>query len=161
MSRIRRSARGERSYVQWGGIAAVATLMLAGCGANKEVTTVVSPQYTSEGSGTQTFDPSTISPRREGSVLVFSAPEPRDESSVVRAYVGPDDTPSDKKVVATFPTGDSAPAECKVEGRLMHANTPAGQEIASDEWVRIKAVGYVAAVHAQYPGSLLPQLLEC
>lgn len=169
MSEAGRISRRERSYTYWGGVAAVAALTLTGCGIHKRTTTVTqAPLYEAERPDTQTFDPSTLAPRPEGSVLVFDPPQSSGEPSMARAYVGPEDTPSDKKVIATFPAGDSAPAECKTEGRLMYTSTSTGQEIVSDEWVRIRVRTegeleeiYTPIVNAENPGSLSPQLPNC
>ena len=155
---VNRNRLLDNGWVRLSTVVLAGSLMLTGCGrgGSGEDSSSASGSPTTATSGSA---PAAILPR-----LVFD--DLHGGSPIIEVYPGVTNSSADKQANGSFNDGDSVPAECKTEGRMVHSNPGLGEEDrSSDDWIRIQGspgeTQYATAVYAENPSELLGRLPDC
>lgn len=87
-------------------------------------------------------------------------------SSIIAVYPGVGESAADRQPNGTFSDGQSIPAECQTEGRIVTSEKSPGHNArTSNVWIRIEGTPgetqYATAVYVEDPTTLLGQLKPC
>jgi hypothetical protein len=133
-------------------LAAVASLSVAACGGNNKANSASTRAE--------------VATNSNGQPIQIAFDYLGGGSKVIRVYAGPGSETGDKQTIGTYFDGDTAPAECKTEGRTVFSHPELGEEKRnSNKWIRIQGPGgeteYATAVYIERPQEVLNELPDC